>query len=276
MLHVYTGKWRLLITRYAFLLSFIIVLTCSKMVLADWETFKTAPVDSAGSLTIRGFVSKPEGTGPFPAVIVAHGCVGVEQNHFKWAQRLNSWGYVTIIVDSFSLRDVDTVCSNPYRVSPKTRAYDVYGAAAYLRTQNYVHYERIGLIGFSHGGWTALCAAQRKFPARAQEAQFKAVIAYYPWCPWLGLKETNTPLLVLMGKDDDWTPLGRCKDLLAAQKDEYKKYVSLIAYDNAYHDFDDSSKEPAEKYDGHILAFNNEAAAQSINEAKAFFARYLD
>jgi dienelactone hydrolase len=79
-----------------------------------------------------------------------------------------------------------------------------------------------------------------------------------------------------MGKDDDWTPLSRCKALLAAQEDAYKKNVSLIAYDNAYHDFDDSSKEPAEEYDGHFLAFNKEAAAQSINEAKTFFARYLD
>ena len=30
------------------------------------------------------------------------------------------------------------------------------------------------------------------------------------------------------------------------------------------------------KPDGHFLAFNKEAAAQSINEAKTFFARYLD
>jgi dienelactone hydrolase len=276
MQRIYSGKWCSLTTRYAVLLSFILVLAGGKMVFADWETFKTAPVDSADSQTIRGFVSKPEGTGPFPAVIIAHGCVGVEQNHFEWAQRLNSWGYVAIVVDSFGLREVDTVCSNPYWVSPKTRAYDVYGAAAYLRKQSFVNSEKIGLIGFSHGGWTALCAAQRNFPAKAKEAPFKAVIAYYPWCPWLGLKKTNTPLLVLMGEDDDWTPLSRCKKLLAAQKDEYKKNVSLIAYDNAYHDFDDSSKEPAEEYDGHILAFNSNAAVRSIKEAKGFFARYLD
>ena len=262
--------------RLATILLVIILLSSNKIVLADWEPFKSAPIESSESDTIRGFISKPDGIGPFPAVIIAHGCFGVEQNQFEWAQRLNSSGYVTVIVDSFVPREVNSVCSNPSLVSPETRAFDVYGAAAYLRKQPFVNPREIGLIGFSHGGWTALCAAQRQFAAKAQEAPLQAVVAYYPWCPWFGLKETNVPLLVLMGKDDDWTPLKRCKKLLGAQKKEYKKYVSLITYNHAFHGFDDSSKEPPTEFDGHVLAFNSDAAAKSINDTKSFFAHYLE
>jgi dienelactone hydrolase len=261
--------------RIATVLLIIIVLSSSKLLLADWESFTSAPVESAESKTIRGFVSKPEGIGPFPAIIIAHGCFGVQQNYFEWAQRLSDWGYVTVIVDSFAPREAKNVCSNPYRVSPETRALDVYGAAAYLRKQSFVNPQKIGLIGFSHGGWTALCAAQKPFPAKAQEAPLQAVVAYYPWCPWFGLKQTNTPLLVLMGKEDNWTPLDRCEKLLGKQEKEFTKYVDLIAYDSAYHDFDDSSKEPPADYDGYVLAFNGEAAAKSITDTKTFFARYL-
>jgi hypothetical protein len=61
MSHEYSGKWCSLTTRYAIFLSFILVLSGSKMAFADWESFQTSPVDAAGSQTIRGFVSKPDG-----------------------------------------------------------------------------------------------------------------------------------------------------------------------------------------------------------------------
>ena len=149
--------------RFATAVIFVVVLSSHQVVLADCDAFKSAPVGSANSKSIRGFVSRPEGTGPFPAIVIAHGCFGVEQNQFEWAQRLNAWGYVTVIIDSFTPREVKSVCSDPDFVSPETRAFDVFGAAAYLRKQSFVNHQKIGLIGFSHGGWTALCAAQKKF-----------------------------------------------------------------------------------------------------------------
>ena len=93
--------------RFATTVFFVVVLGSNQVVLADWEPFKSAPVASAKSKTIRGLVSRPEGIGPFPAIIIAHGCFGVEQNQFEWAQRLNAWGYVTVIIDSFTSREVE-------------------------------------------------------------------------------------------------------------------------------------------------------------------------
>lgn len=262
--------------RFATAVLFVVVLSSNQVALADWEHFKSAPVASAKSEIIRGFVSRPEGIGPFPAIIIAHGCFGVEQNQFEWAQRLNAWGYVTVIVDSFTPREVKSVCSDPELVSPETRAFDIFGVAAYLRKQSFVNSQKIGLIGFSHGGWTVLCATQRKFAATAQEDPLQVAVAYYPWCPRFGLKETNTPLLVLMGKEDDWTPVDRCESLLGAQDEEFKQFVRLIVYNHAHHGFDDSSNEPGTEFDGHVIAFDGDAAAKSIIDSKAFFTLYLD
>jgi dienelactone hydrolase len=255
---------------------FILLTSLQGSALADWKAFNSAPVQSSDSATIRGFMSKPEGPGPFPAVIIAHGCFGVEQNQFDWAKRLNTWGYVTVIVDSFTTREVSEVCSDPDAVSADVRACDVFGAAAFLRKQAFVKPQRIGLIGFSHGGWTALYVAQEELPEKAQQEPLQAVVAYYPWCPTFGLKETKTPLLVLAGKKDDWTPLNRCERLLDNQKNEFKKQVKLIAYDNAYHGFDDANLGTPRVYDGHVISFESAAATKSIDDAKAYLARYLN
>ena len=84
------------------------------------------------------------------------------------------------------------------------------------------------------------------------------------------------PLLVLHGKEDDWTPLNRCNRLLDAQDQAFKKYVRLIAYDHAYHGFDDSSKQPGSEFDGHRIVFERSAAEKSIGDTKIFFALYLN
>src|SRR6516165_10258428 len=103
-------------------------------------------------------LSIPAGTGPFPAVVVLHGCDGVTRHARIWAQQLVAWGYVAIVVDSFRPRGVTTVCNHGMLVPPQLQAMDAFNAATYLCSQPSVRSERIGVIGFSHGGWAVLKA----------------------------------------------------------------------------------------------------------------------
>jgi dienelactone hydrolase len=242
----------------------------------DWVTFNSAPTNQQNPEVIRGSISKPLGNGPFPAVVIAHGCFGIEPNHNVWAQRLTDWGYATIVVDSFTPRNESSVCSKPNKVAPRKRAYDVYGAVAYLRKQPYVKSDKIGMIGFSHGGWTALYVGQKYLPKKAKVEPIQAVVSYYPWCEKRNLKTTSIPLLVLAGSLDTWTPIDRCHKYMEAQRDEYKDNIVIKAYENAYHGFDDSSLVEPKDYDGYTLQYNATAAQDSINETKSFFARQLD
>src|ERR1700689_4665123 len=54
---------------------------------------------------LTAVLSLPDGKGPFPAVIVLHGCDGIRAQETGWASRLNSWGYAALVVDSFKPGD---------------------------------------------------------------------------------------------------------------------------------------------------------------------------
>ena len=43
---------------------------------------------SGGFLSQKGNLYKPEGDGTFPAVVVLHGCAGVDYHHRAWAEHL--------------------------------------------------------------------------------------------------------------------------------------------------------------------------------------------
>ena len=81
---------------------------------------------------IPAVLEVPDGNGPFPAIIVLHGCGGRGRGQEVWAQRLNSWGYVALIPDSFAPRGVFGGVCAPDRLSLVTiqdRAGDVLSAA---------------------------------------------------------------------------------------------------------------------------------------------------
>jgi len=81
-----------------------------------------------------GILTKPEGNGPFPAVVLLHGCGGIQDGNTRseaWSKRLVNWGYTTLQVDSFGPRGVKSVCDKPGRLIPD-RARDAYNAKSFL------------------------------------------------------------------------------------------------------------------------------------------------
>ena len=98
---------------------------------------------------------------------------------------------------------------------PRERARDAFAAAAWLRARPEIDPARIGLIGFSHGGSTALAASVKRRVAALDAEPFKAVVAYYPFCPEMAL-ELASDVQVLIGSDDDWTPAERCIEMASA------------------------------------------------------------
>src|SRR6266852_3778956 len=173
-------------------------------------------------------LSKPDGTGPFPAVVIMHDCSGLGPRSSgapgRWAQELLGRGYVVLLPDSFTTRGhPDGVCTDPSRsrddVSPARRVRDAYAALAYLRTLPYVDGARVGLMGGSHGGSTTLTsmiAPERDGEPLAldKRAGFAAAVALYPRCTTrqgalrgdaAGVYRPVAPLLILTGEKDDWT-----------------------------------------------------------------------
>ena len=202
-------------------------------------------------------IYRPAGAGPFPAVVVLHGCNGVARSTRRWAERLRGWGYLALVVDSFGPRGLSNVCGQGGIVPAGERAGDAVSAARLLAARPDVERGRIAVIGFSHGAGGVLAAA-------AGQAPFAAAVAFYPWCPGAGPSlRTNT--LILIGDADDWTPAPRCT---AFVERAVGQPVALKVYPGAVHAFDNGA--PRSVYFGHQVGSDPSAAADAIARTRAF------
>jgi dienelactone hydrolase len=214
---------------------------------------------------------KPDGDGPFPAVVMAHDCSGLGPRSSGapggWAAELVRQGYVVVIPDSFATRGFASgVCTETpaqqRAVNPYVRAADAYGALAYLRTLPFVDAKHVAVMGGSHGGSTTLAALYEPVLATNPLAEvkrdgFAAGIALYPGCAapygsWsttrangatgpltghTGVFKPIAPLLILVGEKDDWTPAEPCR-WLADDARAHGYPVELTIYPGARHSFD--------------------------------------
>jgi dienelactone hydrolase len=232
-------------------------------------------VQSVGSSDqLPATLIRPDGAGPFPAVVIMHDCSGLGPRSsgapLRWAQELVPQGYVVLIPDSFTPRGFpDGVCTEPANktniVNGTIRARDAYGALAALRQMPYVDGKRIGIMGGSHGGMTTLAAmvasVKESDPlSGAKSTGFVAGIALYPNCglwygEWKTVRQSKDfgpvvshsgvykpigPVLILTGEKDDWTPAEECRQMVeVSRKDSLP--LDIIIYPGAYHSFDSNN-----------------------------------
>jgi len=214
---------------------------------------------------------QPAGPGPFPAMVVLHPCNGVGPHARNWARRLVAWGYVAIVVDSFRPRGVTNVCNHGMDIPSSLRAADGLAAADYLRSLPNVRADRIGVIGFSHGGGTVLKAVLTEAVTQHHSRPFAAAVAFYPGCdPPASPLVTDT--LILIGDADDWTPVRRCmrwRDL--AQTNGHA--LAMTVYPGVLHSFDSAG--PPHMYMGHHVGRDPAAAEDALARARQFLAARL-
>src|SRR5215471_20695794 len=73
---------------------------------------------------LRGFLAKPDGNGPLPAVVALHGCSGLHEAGVQSAsQRLVSWGYVALLVDSYTTRSIDHTCTPEKNIAEQSNIF---------------------------------------------------------------------------------------------------------------------------------------------------------
>ncbi len=218
---------------------------------------------------LHGELYRPDGPGPFPAVVLLHGCSGIKENQRQWAGLLRDWGYVAYLLDSLGPRGLETIC-NKRVLSVETRAQDAYDAKAYLASLPIVRAGRIGVMGWSHGGSTVLCAAN---PAQGPRGDsFRAYVALYPGCrrPMTGVRG---PLLMLVGGRDEWTPALPCQRLAKELAGRNSYPVLIKTYPQATHAYD--YDQAPRHYHGHLLEYDPAATRDSREMVRQFLTKYL-
>jgi len=248
----------------ALLVIAVVPVACARSVIT--VSFPSLDHDEHGAkVEIQAVLLMPDGPTPaggYPAIVALHGCSGMysmvkgREDHLsnRLAVRAEMYlndGYAVLFPDSFRARGKNEVCTIKIGDSPIMsfrRRLDALGALAYLAERPDIARDRIALVGWSHGGSTALAtinvrdrevAAFRDKPGAPPF--FRAAVAFYPGCR-VSLRagehwQPGAPTRIHIGESDDWTPAKPCVELgeaMAARGEPLK----VIVYPNAHHAFD--------------------------------------
>ena len=145
-----------------FILIILILSFTFQISFAENIKFKSTQKGKDGNpLLLTGVLTKPEGNGPFPAIVFLHGWCGHEFGKPRselWSSRLVDWGYATLQLDSFGPRNVSNDCSDKMELFllSLSRVQDAYDAKDFLAELPYIDQNRIAILGWSLGGSTTL------------------------------------------------------------------------------------------------------------------------
>jgi carboxymethylenebutenolidase len=211
--------------------------------ISNWQE-----IESDGS-AMRVHVSLPDGSGPFPALVVMQHQGGVDEFVQGMTRRLAGAGYLAAAPDLYH-RDgpdcKDDLVTRRSRLSDRRIINDLNAAVGYLHCHSATGNKPIGIIGFCMGGRIVYLAAAA-IPA------FKAAVAYYPgntfraWgrdlpSPFERTAEIHCPLQGHFGADDA-NPSPQDVGKLDGELTKFNKLHEFYSYANAGHAFMDSTKE---------------------------------
>lgn len=222
---------------------------------------------------IEGYLSTPEGNGPFAAIVYLHGCGGLsETTRKRIAGLMTKWGYVSLVADSFATRGIKQACDKPM----PARQGDALGALSYLSSLPFVDPHRVALVGSSQGGIVALELASHH-PVEIfdvpEDRKFSAAVAYYPFCN-VAAAELSIPTLIMIGELDDWAPAKDCDRWMQTRSGRGAS-VKLVVYPGAHHDFDNPGLDNGMRLFGHWLKYDADAASKSVQEMQEFLSKQL-
>ncbi|MEV5836129.1 alpha/beta fold hydrolase [Nocardia sp. NPDC052112] len=192
-----------------------------------------------GDITIAGTLTRPEGTGPFPAILLISGSGPQDRNEelmghkpfLLLADTFTRAGYAVLRTDD---RGVGGSGGKLDDATYNNLADDAAAGVRFLRARPDIDPARVGLFGHSEGGYLAPMVASRPDSGVAF-----AILMAGPSVPgWEVLIEQNRALLSAAGAprsriDDqvayitDWTNLVRSGDLAAAKDLAYRHNESL-------------------------------------------------
>jgi dienelactone hydrolase len=198
---------------------------------------------------LKAMLYRPDGQGPFPAVVGLHSCTGLTNSsgvmgsrYRDWGERLAKRGFAVLLPDSNGSRGLGSQCALRSRSirNDRERVADADAARAWLQTQSWIAADRVSLLGWSSGAISALWAVRARPQPEAKDGpDFRSAVAFYPGCRRLGNAawSARVPTLILIGRADDQASASVCQQMVAGAKGRSAR-VEIHVYPGAHHDFD--------------------------------------
>ena len=171
--------------------------------------YRQAIIDPHGAPPhqIHGQWFTPNGAGPWPAVLVVPGSLGVAPSHLYKAELLTAAGIGCCVIDPFGTRGVTSTVANQAQYSFAASAWDVLATAKLLAERDDIDPLRIGAQGHSRGGSAVLTAATLQLRSEPfANLSLAGVYGAYPWCghQFLNPRVGRTRVRAIIGDRDEW------------------------------------------------------------------------
>ena len=182
-----------------------------------------------------------EGKEKYPLVICMHGSMGWRGHHHEHSVNFLNNGFAIFRVNSFDARQVVSIVEDQIQVTLATVMTDCFNALKILSKHPNIDSSKIFIAGWSLGGSTAVYSAWEPLAEKlAPEGErFAGHLAFYPGAfMWPEeMRWSKSPILTLIGADDDYTPPVLIEKLSPAINQNGGN-SKVIVYKGGHHSFD--------------------------------------
>jgi len=184
----------------------------------------------------------------YPLIIGVAGSLGWRKHHLDYMKMYQKEGFATFELNSFKSRGISSTVGSQDQVTVAAIILDSYRALEKLAKISNIDEDNVAITGWSLGGGVALFSAW--MPLKniiSKELSFAAHLSFYPPCFFNmeNLSFTKSPMHILVGRDDNWTPAAPCE--LLVDKLSVKSNIGITVYPDSHHGFD--SEEPVVRND---------------------------
>ena len=175
----------------------------------------------------------------YPLIIGVAGSLGWSDHHYEYLEMYRTMGIATFELNSFKSREIESTVGTQNTVTISAMILDAYTALKKLSNHPNIIKDKISITGWSLGGGVALFSAWLPLKnAIIKELKFNSHLAFYPPCfiEPEKINFSNSPIHILIGELDNWTPAEPCNDLFL--KSRSNTNLGLTIFKNSHHSFD--------------------------------------
>lgn len=227
------------------------------------EGLVAGPVEYTGpdGETLTGYLARPEGDEPFPAVIVIQEWWGLNEHIMDVTRRVANEGYVALAPDLYHgqvATEPDEARKLVMELDMAAAVEEIGSAIDYLLAQEYVAGDKAGVVGFCMGGRLVLASA-------VADTNVGAAVAFYgqPLTP-AEAADVKAPVLGLYGADDGGIPVDNVRAM--------QEGLTNAGITNEFHIYDGA---PHAFFNDTRSSYRPEAAADAWQRTLAWFEQYL-
>ncbi len=210
---------------------------------AQQETITFEGRHRGRQVQITASIHWPAGSGVVPAMVIHHGSGGInERREGRYARELVAMGVAAVQIDSFGPRGVRSTVVNQMAVSDAEFNLDAINALKALAAHPRIDRRRIGIMGFSKGGVSALMVSHERLlrdKGLPDGLRYALHIPIYPTCyvHYHEPRTTGAPIYMLLGGADTYAGVEPCTSYGETLRRSGAR-IEVKVYPGAQHGFD--------------------------------------